>query len=421
MNRSRLALFPASTWPARDTGNAPTIAMIPRLKADLGWQELRAALSFAPADSVARFERAFAELTGQAHAIAFPYGRTALAFLLRALELQDAEIICPAYTCVVVPHAIRFSGNEPVFVDSAAGDFNMDLALAEEAVTGRTRALIATSIFGYPVDLVALERFRHRYPNITIIQDCAHGFTSSYHGTPVLQHGTAAIFGLNASKLMTSVFGGMATTDDTELATKLRQMRDREIEAPMLKKSIARRLYLLALFPAFNETVYGAVNRLERAGLLNRFVRYYDEGRIDMPADWLCGMTKFEAHVGQLQTHKYPAIIERRLRNARHYLANLPAASDATVPAWVEGSTYSHFVVLTTRRLPRMKHALEHGVQLGQIIEYCIPQFPAYQDCRYLDRGISTRYAEQALNLPLHPPSITTLDRVIEVYGRFPN
>ena len=62
---------------------------------------------------------------GKKHAIFFPYGRTGLLFLLEALGISDQEIICPAYTCVVVPHAIVLSRNEPVFVDSNPDTFNL--------------------------------------------------------------------------------------------------------------------------------------------------------------------------------------------------------------------------------------------------------------------------------------------------------
>ena len=108
--------------------------MIPRLKPRLGLRELLAALLPPRRGEVARFEADFAAHMGQRHAVAFPYGRTGLALLLEALGFKGREVICPAYTCVVVPHAVVVSGNEPVFVDSRPDDFNMDLGLAERAI-----------------------------------------------------------------------------------------------------------------------------------------------------------------------------------------------------------------------------------------------------------------------------------------------
>lgn len=376
--------------------------MIPRLRPDLGWPELLAAFALPRPDDLARFETAFAREMGQREAIAFPYGRTGLLLLLRALGLQGREIICPAYTCVVVPHAIVLSGNVPVFVDSRAGDFNMDLDLAEEAITGKTGAIIATSLFGYPVDLDRLEALRRRHPDLLIIQDCAHSFAAEWQGRPVQQGGTAAIFGLNISKLLTSVFGGMVTTDDPALAARLRELRDREVRAPGAAKSLRRLLYLLAVYPAFLPPVYGLINRLERSGWLNRFVRYYDEGKIEMPGDYLEGMTGVEARVGLAQLGKYRRLVERRQQAAAVYdrlLAKLPGLQ---LPPLVPGATYSHYVVVAGERSPWLAALLARGIQLGWLIEYCIPEMAAYRDCRYLSRAhLAEAWARRTINLPL--------------------
>ncbi len=121
------------------------------------------------------FESAFARLVGQAEAIAFPYGRTALLILFDALGISGREVILPAYTCVVVAHAVVLSGNTPVFVDSEAGGFNMDLDKAAAAITPQTGAILATSIHGYPVNLDKLEAIMAAHPHVAVIQDCAGG------------------------------------------------------------------------------------------------------------------------------------------------------------------------------------------------------------------------------------------------------
>ena len=118
--------------------------MIPRLKAALSLSELKAAFSFANSDDVSLFEQEFARLSDQKYAVAFPYGRTGIVAVLKALDIECGEILCPAYTCVVVPHAIVISGNVPVFLDSSPEDMNMDLSLVEKAITEKTRAIVAT-------------------------------------------------------------------------------------------------------------------------------------------------------------------------------------------------------------------------------------------------------------------------------------
>lgn len=377
--------------------------MIPRLKPTLGWSELATILSPAGSDGVERFETAFAELMGQTHAIAFPYGRTGLMLLLQAMGWRDREIICPAYTCVVVPHAIVSSGNEPVFIDSCEYDFNMDLDQAEAAITDRTAAIVATSIFGYPVDLDKLAAIRKKHPHIEIIQDCAHSYAAEWQGRPVQREGLAAIFGINISKIMTSIFGGMVTTDDDALNERLRALRDESLEPATFMKSLRRRLYLAAAYPAFWGPVYGLVNRLERSNLLDRFVKYYDEALIDMPEDHLAAMTGVEAAVGCVQVKRYPDLIEQRRRNAAFYNEHLQGIPQLQLPPLVAGATYSHFTVLVPDREALLASAIRRGVQLGELIEYCIPEMEAYRDRSgsQFDYSVASSFAQRSVNLPL--------------------
>lgn len=374
--------------------------MIPRFKPTLGWQEFLAVLTPSRKDEVERFERDFAQLMGQKHAIAFPYGRTGLTLLLEAMGLEDKDVICPAYTCVVVPHAIVTSGNKPVFVDSQEEDFNMNLNLVPQVITENTGAIIATSIFGYPVNLDQLDQIRQQYPHIRIIQDCAHSFAAEWKGRPVQREGDAAIFGLNISKIITSIFGGMVTTDRDDLADKLRQLREKRLESPSWQKALKRRLYLMAIYPAFNHFIYGITNALERSGLLDRFVKYYDEGVIDMPSDYLVGMTRVEAKVGQIQVKRYHNIIRKRCQIAALYDLSLKDISNFQLPPLIKGATYSHYVARVPKKEKLLKNTLRSNIQLGQIIEYCIPKMQSYQSYSSSFSN-ANQMSKTVINLPL--------------------
>ncbi|MGY6273816.1 DegT/DnrJ/EryC1/StrS family aminotransferase [Achromobacter denitrificans] len=391
--------------------------MIPRLRPQLGASEWMAALRPRGPDDVAQFETAFAAEMGQRHAIAFPYGRTGLVLLLEAMGLSGREIICPAYTCVVVPHAVVTAGATPVFLDSGANDFNMDLNLVPEAISPVAGAIIATSLFGYPVDLDRLAQLRERYPHMRVIQDCAHSFSAESAGRPVQRYGDAAIFGLNASKLMTSIFGGMVTTDDDALAARLRALRQQRLAPASTAKAIRRTLYLLALYPALSGPIYGLVNRLERSGVLDRFVRYYDESIIDMPSDYLEAMTSVEARVGVAQLRRFSDILARRRHNAAYYFDHLPERQGIVLPPRVEGATYSHYILQVQDREDLMARGLPLGVQFGQLIEYNIPRMATYRGSRYIDRGHADRYARTAFNLPVHCASDGELEHVVSTFA----
>jgi len=375
--------------------------MIPRFRPRLDGRELAAVFTLPKKDDINCFEKEFAKQFEQKYAIAFPYGRTGLLLLLEAMGLKGTEIICPAYTCVVVPHAIVFSGNTPVFIDCKEGDFNMDLDAAENAITENTKAIIATSIFGYPVNLDKLERIRNKYPGIKIIQDCAHSFAAEWKGKPVNKAGDAAIFGLNISKTITSIFGGMVTTDDDSLANKLRSLRSQQLKLASLLKSLKRLFYFLAIYPAFSKQFYGLINQLERLGLLNRFVKYYDEGMIDMPKDYLEMITKVESRVGLAQVNKYREIVRQRKEIASRWHKYLKDVKGIKLPPVDNGATYSHFVCLVDDRKKWIECWRKQGIQLGQLIDYCIPYLAAYSKSKKGEYLVSKYFSEHTINFPV--------------------
>lgn len=396
--------------------------MIPRFKPSLSAKELISLLYWNRKNDTRDFELAFARLMEQSHAVFFPYGRTALIFLLEALGIKNKEVICPAYTCVVVPHAIIESGNEPIFVDSCEIDFNMNWDQVDAVTTSETAAVIATSIFGYPVNLTKLKKYSEKYPHVLILQDCAHSFAASWRGGQVQQVGKAAFYGCNISKIMTSIFGGMVTTDDEQLYQKLIKLRSKKILAPSLFNDIQRRLYLLAVWLGFNEVIYTATNAFERAGLLDSLVRYYDESVINMPSDFLRGPTNTQARIGKIQCEKYEKIVSDRNKIAKFYDKNLGGISGLKLPPIIDGATYSHYVALTSQREEIIRHALDAGVQIGQLIEYSIPEMQCYKNRVgvRIAYPVAAKFATRAINLPVAlNGSLEKAERVVKVIKSF--
>ncbi len=395
--------------------------MIPRLKPTQGIEELLAIASPSSNKDIEEFESSFAKLMGAKYAIAFPYGRTGLVFLLKALGIENKEIICPAYTCVVVPHAIITSGNEPVFIDCCEEDFNMNLDIAEGAINQNTGAIIVTSIFGYPVNLNRLDQIREKYPKLIIIQDCAHSFSADWKGRPVQKAGDAAIFGLNISKMIHSIFGGMVITDRDDIAKRLYEIRDEHIVKPSWTKELKRRFYLFAVYFAFSDLFYSSVNVLERSGIINRFVKYYDESIIDMPSDFLIGMTGVEAKVGKIQIKRYNQIVENRRKVAEYYNQHLQNLGNLILPPIIEGATYSHYVPRMDKRDDLIVFARKRGVQLGRLIEYSIPEMESYRNrigSRY-PCPIARKISEETINLPVWINNSKYMTIVVNVIKKF--
>lgn len=398
--------------------------MIPRFKPALGMLELAAMLRPCGRAKVEAFERAFAAALGQGHAVSFAYGRSALWAMLKALELDGAEVVMPAYTCVTVAHAVVHSGNTPVFVDIAPDGFNMDLDLLAESLRPQTRMVIPTHLFGFPMDVDrvgqqiadAERRFGHK---IWVLQDCAHSYDAHWQGKPVCRAGDAALFASNIAKYMTSIAGGTITTDEVALAAGLREGRQKWFHAAGGMTGLSKRLYGIATMAAFSRPLFGLTWWLEhRTRLLDGLSKYYDEDAIDMPGDFRRRMTPVEAAVGCTQIGRLRALEARRRVIARRYCEALGDVRHLDVDPFVEGATYSHFPAWLDRQIDRAAYQetmARRGVDIGHVVEYCIPSMGAY---RRRFPGFSCPRAEQAsrrvINLPMSPAlSERTVDRVI--------
>ncbi|MCB0685098.1 MAG: DegT/DnrJ/EryC1/StrS aminotransferase family protein [Lewinellaceae bacterium] len=391
-----------------------SIKLYPRLKADIGWCEIAAA-TFPTTGAVSKFEQAFAPAFECQYGTMFALGRTALFALLKVWGLENSEIICPAYTCVVVPHAIVKSGNIPVFVDSEQEGFNMDLNQLEATINPRTRVIISTHIFGYPLDICRLmdiiaraeKKFGHK---IYVIQDAAHSFGARSQGQLVTAVGDAAIFGLNISKVMTSIFGGMAITNDRETDEKLKAFRITNCRKTPLK-GLSRWIYLVAVCVAFNPYVYRIVNWLENSKLLDRFVKYYDEGIIDFPADWDTMPTATEASVGLVQLKKYPEIVKARIDNAHQWIKNLTGKEVSFMPE-IPGCTFSHCVGIVKDRAAWVEKFRSQGYQLGILIEYSVPEMQTYQKFKRTEYPRAFYLKDHCINFPVWPDIIINTEKV---------
>jgi dTDP-4-amino-4,6-dideoxygalactose transaminase len=382
--------------------------MIPRFKPYLGKEELFALFKFNK-NAVIEFEERFAEKFNVKIALSFSYGRSALWAFFKAMEIEGAEVIMPAYTCSVVAHAVVLSGNRPRFVDITLHDYNMNLDHVDAAISSNTRAIIATHIFGYPLDVDRLKeivsqgelRFGHK---IWIIQDCAHSFGAEWKGVSVCNEGDIAIFGLNISKIITSIFGGMLTTNNNEVAKKIRHFRDQNFHEKGLLKGLKRRIYLLAVFIAFKSTIYGLVKWLqEQTPLLDKLTKaYHLDDKIHFPPDYLDKMLAVEALVGLEQLKKYDRIISRRREIAKLYADVFSGYPGWVLPPIIDGATYSHYVVRVNDKEKVLADFAKMNVELGELIDYSIPQLPLYETVTDRSFPFSALCSTSVVNLPLH-------------------
>lgn len=180
--------------------------------------------------AVAEYETRFAAYHGMNHsaAVTTSFGRMACYYILRALSLpEESEIIFPALTFWVVPEIARRAGLKPVFVDVDPSTFNIDPAKIEAAITPRTRVIVPTHLYGQPCDMTAVMRIAEKH-NLIVVEDCAQAIGARYRGRLVGTFGAASFFSFQLLKGINTYGGGMALTDDTQLAARIRAQVESE-------------------------------------------------------------------------------------------------------------------------------------------------------------------------------------------------
>jgi perosamine synthetase len=172
------------------------------------------------------FEHAIAAYTGVPYAIGVSSGTAGLHLCMLAFGIRPRdEVIVPSFTFVAVANAIRYVGANPVFVDIDPVTLNMDPERAEEAITNKTRAIVAVHTFGYPADMDALLTIARRH-GLLLIEDACEAIGAESHGQKVGGLGDAGIFAFYPNKQITTGEGGMIVTRDSGVAKKIRALRN---------------------------------------------------------------------------------------------------------------------------------------------------------------------------------------------------
>jgi perosamine synthetase len=178
--------------------------------------------------AIAEYEGRFAEYHGTEYATAASFGRMACYYILRALDLPaGSEIIFPALTFWVVPEIARRAGLTPVFVDVDPSTFNIDPSKIEAAITEKTRAIVPTHLYGQPCEMTEIMRLVERH-NLIVVEDCAQAAGARYRGRRVGTFGHASFFSFQLLKGINTYGGGMALTNDSEIAARVREQATSE-------------------------------------------------------------------------------------------------------------------------------------------------------------------------------------------------
>lgn len=176
------------------------------------------------------FESVFARRVGAEHAVAVSSCTAGLHLSLHAQGIGPGDtVVVPAMTHVATGHAVEYCGARPIFCDIDPLTGNIDASALPEAVAragqlGRLRSIMVVHYLGLPADMDAISAVA-RDSGATVIEDCALAIDATYDGRRAGTLGLAGCFSFYPVKHITTIEGGMITTDDAELAASLRRLR----------------------------------------------------------------------------------------------------------------------------------------------------------------------------------------------------
>jgi dTDP-4-amino-4,6-dideoxygalactose transaminase len=186
---------------------------------------------------VDEFETKLARYVGVKHAIGLSDCTNAMLLGLRALGIGNAdEVIFPSHTFIATAQAIHYAGAVPIPVDMS-DDGLIDASSAEAAITERTKAIMVVQLNGRIAEMRELERLAGKY-SLELVEDAAQGLGATYHGKHAGSFGRFGAFSFYPSKPI-GTFGdaGALTTNDDELAAKVRSMRNHGVDAQKVIKA----------------------------------------------------------------------------------------------------------------------------------------------------------------------------------------
>lgn len=339
----------------RDMNTAIPLKAIPVARPSLGLDEEKSVLEVLRSGwisqglCVAEFERRFAEYVGAPHAIAVSSCTTALHLALIASGIKPGdEVLCPSLSFIASANAIVHAGAIPIFVDVDKSTYNLDPNCLEAAISPRTKAVLVVHQVGSPAAMDEITQIASRR-GLLVIEDAACSVGSEYKGQRIgAPHTLMACFSFHPRKVLTTGEGGMITTSNEELASRIRRLRQHAM----------------------------TVSDLARHSCSKVTIETYDE------VGYNYRMTDLQAAIGSAQLQRIDTLLGRRRALALRYSSRLSSLS------WLV--------------LPQESADCRHNFQSYMV--RLLNDAPITRDelmQRLLDRGISTRRGIMAIHREL--------------------
>lgn len=352
-------------------------------------------------------ENEFKRYLGITYAISFNSGRSALMAILEAIGLKkDEEVLLQAFTCNAVPNPVLWAGLKPVYVDCGE-DFNIDPEDLKKKITPKSRAVIVQHTFGLPADMAEIQKICRQH-NLILIEDCAHSLGAEYKGRKVGTLGHAAFFSFSRDKVISSVYGGMAVTNDDELAEKLCAYRQR-IDYPSFRWTARQLLHPVLMnwliLPTYRILGKYLLSLFHWFGILSKAVDWREK-RGRKPSYFPKKMPKAVAPLALHQFKKLDRFNQHRKQIADIYYQEL-GASAFVLPRKSQDREYIflRFPVRHPRAHEIIKKCWQRNILIGDWYTTVIAPHDTQLDKMKYTPGscpMAESLAKETLNLPTH-------------------
>jgi perosamine synthetase len=306
------------------------------------------------------FEEAFAQRHEAEHAVAFANGTVALAGLYLALGIGPGDdVIVPSFTFISTATSVLHVGANPIFADIDPVTLNLDPEDVARRLTPATKAIVPVHYGGQPADLAELKAIADD-AGAALLEDAAEAHGATYRQRPVGTYGLAGMFSFTPTKNITTGEGGIVTTDDGDIAERLRLLRN-----------------------------HGQASR-------------YDHPMLGY--NWR--MTEMQAAMGQVQLGKLDNVLSRKRHAARHLTKRLDAVDGIRPPVVADDRDHVFMLYTTVIEDDRRDHL--HDRLEAQGIEARLYFPPAHRQQVFATSGpppdlpVTDWAADHALSLPMH-------------------
>jgi dTDP-4-amino-4,6-dideoxygalactose transaminase len=312
------------------------------------------------------FETFFKKYIGCEHAIAVTSCTTGLEMALRALNIGPGdEVILPDYTYPATADAVAIVGAKIVLVDISRDTMLIDYDQVQHALTEKTKAIIAVSLFGNPLDHDRLNVIKEKH-SLHIIEDAACSLGAEYKGIKIGNQADISVFSLHPRKFITTGEGGMITTNRSDWAEWMQSYKHFGMKTD-------------------NSRLHALFNRIGTNYKLSDIL----------------------AAVGLAQMHEIATLLNQRLQLAKNYASLLNTIAKVKLPDTTANGKHSFqsFCIYIEQRDRVLREMRERGVEV-QIGTYALHRQPAFypsDKCNiHGNLSGSDEVFETCLALPLH-------------------